>query len=96
LHEKLQKEIPNLGKDLLPGKKIIKNEKFLEQRRQGLEKYLSAVLLAVQLMPSIPLEMIQFLDLDKYDIVFLLQRMALDLSHKQGDKAACFTILEVS
>ena len=92
LHEKLQKEIA-LSKDLLPGKKMIKNSKFLEQRRQDLEKYLQKVMTFVQQVT--PLELVEFLDFHKYDIVFLLQKMAVDLSLKQGSKSATFTILEV-
>lgn len=93
LHERLQKDIA-IAKDLLPEKKMIKNSRFLEQRRHDLEKYLQTVMTFVQQLVT-PLELVEFLDFHKYDIVFLLQKMALDLSRKQGDKSAKFTILEV-
>lgn len=93
LHEILQKEIA-LAKDLLPGKKMIKNSKFLEQRRQDLEKYLQTVMNFVQQLVT-PLQLVEFLDFHKYDTVFLLQKMALDLSRKQDNKYSTFTILEV-
>lgn len=93
LHEKLQKEIA-LSKEILPGKKMIKNSKFLEIRRIELEKYLQTVMTFVQQLVT-PLELVDFLDFHKYDIGFLLQRMALDFSRKQGVKSAIFTILEV-
>lgn len=86
-----------ISKDLLPGKKIIKNSKFLEQRRVDLEKYLQAVIIIVQQLPVIPYELVLFLDFHKYDIffVFLLQKMSKDLNRMQGDKVGTFTILEV-
>lgn len=44
----------------------------------------------------IPLELVQFLDFHKYDIVFLLQKMALDLSRRKLDqRTSSFTILEL-
>lgn len=94
LHEKLQMEIA-ISKDLLPGKKIIKNSKFLEQRQKDLEKYIQTVTSIVQLS-IVPLELVQFLDFHKYDVNFSLQMMALELSRKQSDKKATFTIFEVS
>lgn len=94
LHEKLQKEIA-ISKDLLPGKKMIKTIKFLEQRQQDLEKYLQTVTSIIQ-QSTMPLDLVQFLDFHKYDVVFLLQKMALDMSRNQFDKKATFTILEVS
>lgn len=93
LHVALQKELA-IAKDLLPGKKLLKNGKFLEQRRQDLEKYLQTIITIVQQLVT-PLQLVEFLDLNKYDIVFLLQKMAIELSWKQGDKSATFTILEV-
>lgn len=92
LHEKLQKNIA-ISKDLLPRKKIIKDAKFLDQRRNDLEKYLQTVTATVQQLPV--LDLVQFFDFHKYDIVFLLQNMALDLSRRENDKSATFTILEV-
>lgn len=94
LHEKLQKDIA-IAKDLLPGKKILKNSKFLEQRRADLEKYLQTVTTIVKQLPVIPFELVQFLDFHKYDISFLLQKMAKELNRMQGDKVGSFTILEV-
>lgn len=95
LHDKLQSSIA-IDKDLLPGKKIIKNSKFLEQRRIDLEKYLRVVTSTVQQLPVMPLELVQFLDFHRYDVLCLLQNMALDLSWKPEQKAGKFTILEVS
>lgn len=92
LHEKLQKNIA-ISKDLLPRKKIIKDAKFLDQRRNDLEKYLQTVTATVQQLPV--LDLVQFFDFHKYDVVFLLQNMALDLSRRENDKSATFTILEV-
>lgn len=95
LHDKLQSSIA-IAKDLLPGKKIIKNSKFLEQRRVDLEKYLQTVTSIVQQLPVIPLELVQFLEFHRYDVLCLLQNMALALSWRPEEKSGKFTILEVS
>lgn len=93
LNEKLHKEIA-IAKDLLPGKKIIKNSKFLEQRRLDLESYLQTVSHIVQ--HQIPLDFVEFLEFHRYDVVFLLQKLAMKLSRIVNDtKQFTFTILEV-
>lgn len=94
MHEKLQQDIA-IAKDLLPGKKILKDSKFLEQRRLDLEKYLQTVTSIVQQLPVMPLKLVEFLDFHQFDVVFMLQKMALDLSRKSDEKSATFTILEV-
>jgi nischarin len=91
LHEKLQKETA-LSKDLLPGKKLLKNREFLETRQRDLEKYLKIVAKTVQ--HQVPLEFVEFLDFHKYDSVFLLQKLAVDLSQRT-EKKWTFTILQV-
>ena len=96
LHEKLQKETAIVSIDL-PGKKVIKSKEFLEKRRKYLEKYLQAV--AVSCRHSMPLDFVEFLDLDKYDIVFLLQKLASQLSQRINTSTRLkrkFTVLEVN
>lgn len=94
LHEKLQNKTA-IAVDL-PGKKLIKSKEFLEKRRECLEKYLQAV--AVSCRHSMPLDFVEFLELDKYDIVFLLQKLASQLSQRINSSTRLkrkFTILEV-
>jgi hypothetical protein len=74
------------------GKKILKTTKFLDQRKEDLEKYLKTVQQLVQSIP--PVEIVQFLDFDKYDAVFLLQKLAKDLQDPLSNRSA-FTIFEV-
>lgn len=95
LHEKLQKETA-LAKDLLPGKKIIKNREFLETRQRDLEKYLQTVAKTVQ--HQVPLDFVEFLDFHKFDVNFLLQKLAMELSQRNSSdhKLWTFTILEVN
>lgn len=68
--------------------------KFLETRRQDLEKYLQKIITTVHQLPVIPQCLLKFLDFHKYDIVFLHQAMAADISQKQI-RASTFTVLEV-
>lgn len=93
LNEKLHKEIA-ITKDLLPGKKVLKNNKFLGQRQLDLEKYLQTVGQLCKL--QIPTDLVEFLDFHKYDVVFLLQKLALDLGEVKLSNTWTFTILEVS
>lgn len=101
LHDKLQSSIA-VSKDLLPQKsffkiKILKSAEFLDKRRVDLEKYLQTVTSTVQQLPVVPLELVQFLDFHRYDVLCILQNMALDLSWKLSEeKAGKFSILEVS
>ncbi|CRL08128.1 CLUMA_CG020988, isoform A [Clunio marinus] len=93
IHEKLQKSIA-IPKDLLPGKKLVKNLQLFQQRKTELEKYLQAIAQIAQL--NFPLEFVEFLDFQKYDVIFLLQRLAKDI-FKLGyiQKSWTFTILEM-
>lgn len=99
LHEKLLNY--SVTKDLLPKKKVIgnTNAKFMEQRREDLEKYLQKI--AHMLQRHMPVELVEFLDFHKYDVIFLLQDLAAKI-HKNGEKYLqengkkwTFTILEV-
>lgn len=75
LHEKLVMD-HCVSKDILPPKKIIgkRDPKFVEQRRIGLENYLTAVVSFLK--EAMPRTLALFLDLHKYDILFLLQEMS--------------------
>lgn len=76
-----------------------KNTNFLRQRQEALEKYLQTVAHFLQI--QMPLEFVEFLDFHRYDIVFLLQHLALKFFHN-GDqlllqqKPYSFSLLEVS
>lgn len=90
----------SISKDLLPSKKLIGNTsaKFLEQRREDLQKYLQIV--AHMMQKRMPQEFVNFLDFQKYDVIFLLQTLALDFfksgeKYLQHEKKWTFTILEV-
>lgn len=74
-----------VSKDLLPPKKVIGNKDpvFIEKRRLGLEEYLRTVLNFLQL--AMPKELATFLDFQYYDIVFLLQNLALKF-YSEGDR----------
>ncbi|XP_047121120.1 nischarin [Schistocerca piceifrons] len=76
LHEKLVTD-NGVAKDILPPKKVIGNRDpaFIEKRRDGLEKYLTTVIHFLQ--KAMPRELALFLDFHLYDILFLLQNMAL-------------------
>lgn len=93
LNEKLHKEIA-IPREKLPGKKVLKNSKFLEQRQHDLEVYLQTMGQLCKL--QIPTVLVEFLDLHKYDVVFLLQKLALHLAHVSQATSWTFTILEVS
>lgn len=71
-------------KDILPPKKLIgkRDPTFVEKRRQGLEVYLASVVNFLK--ETMPKLLTEFLDFQKYDILFLLQEMS-SLFMKEGD-----------
>lgn len=83
LHKKLVNE-HTVTKDILPGKKIIgsKEPDFIERRRIGLEIYLQTVMSFLQ--KSMPEELFEFLDFDKYDVILIVKKLAVDFFHN-GD-----------
>lgn len=100
LHECLVND-HGVAKDTLPPKKVIRNKcpNFVEKRREGLEEYLKILL--VYLQKTMPREFAKFLDMDKYDILFLLQSMAVNFfnnadSYLQNCNSFKFTPLEVT
>lgn len=92
IHETLKKS--SALETELPGKKIIKSREFLEKRREQLEVWLNNTFRTFQ--HSLPYQLVEFLDFQKYDLNFLLQAKALTLSQTTNrNKDATFTILEV-
>lgn len=83
LHKKLVSE-HTVTKDILPGKKIIGNKvpDFIERRRVGLEIYLQTVLSFLQ--KSMPCELFDFLEFDKYDVILIVKKLAADF-YQNGD-----------
>ncbi|XP_060842251.1 nischarin [Rhopalosiphum padi] len=84
LHKKLVNE-HTVTKDILPGKKIIGNKEpnFIEKRRVGLEIYLQTVLSFLQ--KSMPDELLEFLEFDKYDVILIVKKLALDFFQNGDD-----------
>ncbi|XP_022189395.2 nischarin [Nilaparvata lugens] len=78
LHEILVSD-HSVAKDLLPPKKIIGNKDpvFIEKRRAGLETYLQTVITFLQ--KRMPRELVIFLDMHSYEILFLLQEFSMFL-----------------
>lgn len=83
LHNKLVSE-HTVTKDILPGKKIIGNKEpnFIERRRVGLEIYLQTVLSFLQ--KSMPEELLTFLEFDKYDVILIVKKLAIEF-YQNGD-----------
>lgn len=83
LHKKLVNE-HTVTKDILPGKKILgnKNPNFIERRRVGLEIYLQTVMSFLQ--KSMPDELFDFLEFDKYDVILIVKKLAVDF-FQNGD-----------
>lgn len=83
LHTKLVNE-HTVTKDILPGKKIIGNKdpSFIERRRVGLEIYLQTVLSFLQ--KSMPEELFEFLEFDKYDVILIVKKLAAEF-YQNGD-----------
>ncbi|KAH8320930.1 hypothetical protein KR067_012373 [Drosophila pandora] len=83
LHDKLVEEVA-ISKKLLPPKKLVGNKQpaFLEQRREQLETYLQELL--IYFRTELPRALAEFLDFNKYDIIYLLQDLA-KLFHESGD-----------
>ncbi|EDW73904.1 uncharacterized protein Dwil_GK19704 [Drosophila willistoni] len=83
LNDKLVEET-SISKKLLPPKKLVGNRQpaFLEQRREQLETYLQELL--VYFRTELPRTLAEFLDFNKYDIIYLLQDLA-QLFHEHGD-----------
>lgn len=83
LHKKLVNE-HTVTKDILPGKKIIGNKEpdFIEIRRIGLEIYLQTVMSFLQ--KSMPEELFDFLEFDKYDVILIVKKLAADF-FQNGD-----------
>ncbi|KAI8040039.1 hypothetical protein M5D96_007464 [Drosophila gunungcola] len=83
LHDKLVGEI-SISKKLLPPKKLVGNRQpaFLEQRREQLETYLQELL--IYFRTELPRALAEFLDFNKYDIIYLLQDLA-KLFNESGD-----------
>eukprot|EP00794_Sanderia_malayensis_P009741 gene9741-10737_t len=63
LHKRLQKTV-TLRADFPPKTVLLKDDKFLNKRRQGLENYLQAVI--HEGTEELPLEVYHFFDIDPY------------------------------
>ena len=65
-----------ISKDILPGKTLfhIRNDTFIESRRLALEKYIKEVVRF--LSNTMPPILVSFLDMDKYDLWFLLKNLS--------------------
>ncbi|XP_075169774.1 nischarin [Haematobia irritans] len=79
LNEKLIEDT-GISKKLLPPKKIVgnKNPKFVEERKKQLEQYLKEVV--VFFRAQLPKSLADFLEFNKYDIVYLLQDLSKHFS----------------
>ncbi|XP_055923390.1 nischarin [Eupeodes corollae] len=89
LNDKLVEE-NSISKKLIPPKKLIgnKNPEFVEKRRQELEKYLQDLLALFRI--TMPRVLAEFLDFNKYDIIYLLQDLA-KFFNESGDSLLSVT-----
>lgn len=83
LHEKLVDE--GVDRDVLPPKKLLGNKDpaFLMKRRKELETYLQNIFHF--LACNLPTPLAEFLDFDKYDINFILKKLAGDFYQREVD-----------
>ncbi|XP_001605947.2 nischarin [Nasonia vitripennis] len=87
-------------KDILPPKKLIgnKSETFVEKRRLGLETYLNSVYIYLKKIMPRPLAI--FLELNVYEIFFLLQNLACrffteGVSLLQNSKSFTYNVVQM-
>ena len=100
LHDQLVVD-HGIAKDSLPPKKVIGNRDpvFVEKRRNLLEAYLAYVVTFLQ--HTMPQTLALFLHFNQYEILFLLQDMAMQFSREGDDLLQAspnfsFTPLQVS
>jgi len=99
LHGKLVSE-HTVTRDILPGKRMVGNARpeFVERRRVGLEICLQTVMSFLQ--RSMPRELFDFLEFDRYDVMLIVRRLAADFyrdgeSHLRSDGAFHFDALQL-
>jgi len=89
-----------VAKDLLPPKKVIGNQDpvFIEKRRAALETYLQTVMNFLKI--AMPQELAYFLHFHQYEVLYLLQSLALQFFNEgdlllQNSTSFKFTPLQV-
>ncbi|CAH1393443.1 unnamed protein product [Nezara viridula] len=89
-----------VSKEILPRKLLclLKNDKFIESRRLGLQKYITDVLR--YLSNTMPPVLVSFLEMDKYDLWFLLKDLSYRIKNNgwiESPPIACeISIIEAS